>query len=135
MGDPISATASVIAVLQLSSQIISSAYNYLGTVKEAKNDIEMIQSQLRSFDSTLLRLKAAVDEEKLSFDAVQSCDLTQVRTVMEKIYQKLDGTVGGWKNLGRQLVWPLREKDVAKLMMVLNQYRSIVNLALGVDHA
>jgi hypothetical protein len=39
-----------------------------------------------------------------------------------------------WKRIGGPLLWPLREKDMAKLLNAITQQKSTIALALAVDH-
>src|ERR1700730_16856874 len=61
--DPLSLTASLIAVLQISGTVISALYEYRTSVKGASNDAARIISELNDLRGVLESLLQAVEKE------------------------------------------------------------------------
>lgn len=150
MAEIIGLAASVIALLQLGQAVGSAIRRYTDGVKNAKDDINTIEAELRSMKQVLEKLQAFLEEGKHEQDqlsALKDCksSLEECRSVMEHIQQKLDTglqptkpsrrerlTNGIWKI---RLVWPLQKGDVQKLSEVIARRREIIQLALTSDTA
>src|ERR1700736_3669672 len=63
--DPLSITASLIAVLQISGTVISALYEYRSGVKSASRDAARVIAELNSLRSILESLLQAVEKEDI----------------------------------------------------------------------
>ncbi|KAF2218172.1 hypothetical protein BDZ85DRAFT_208628, partial [Elsinoe ampelina] len=61
MADPLSITASLIAVVQISGTIISFCYEYSQGIKDAPRDVKRILQEVRSTRDTSERVLSMID--------------------------------------------------------------------------
>ncbi|MCJ1395190.1 hypothetical protein MMC18_008073 [Xylographa bjoerkii] len=138
--DPLSGVASVVAVLQFASSVLSTFYFYQERVRHAKKDILYLAAELESLRDFLKSLKTITDDEDagskhletvtcLTRDALQQC-LEKLTVLDEKLTPR-----HGWKVVGQGLSWPLKADDVNKIHDDLERFKSTLLLALGTDSA
>ena len=148
--DPLSLTASVIAVLQAAEAVISICCDYRAGVKNASWEVPRVLDQLRSLRSILRKLEELSDraETKSLNNQLPTlkdlCDpkhgtLVACRKELESLKAKLTppdwaGRIGSKKNSWFQaLTWPLKKADTEKTVSVLKDYESALNLAVTAD--
>ncbi|EDN91972.1 hypothetical protein SS1G_07834 [Sclerotinia sclerotiorum 1980 UF-70] len=142
--DPLSISASLIAVLQITGSLISFCYDYRQGAKHASKEIVQIQDELNSLKGlldSLLKLaeKSEADGKQLStFELLLKDDgpLSMCKLELENLREKLEkGGVGknGWIGLKNVLVWPLKEGEVRKTLSVLERLKSTLLLGLSAD--
>lgn len=146
--DPLSVSASLIAVIQITGSIISFCYDYRQGAKHASKEIVQISDELNSLRDildSLLRLaeKAEVEgglngvSQLSTFQLLLKDDgpLWACRRELEKLKEKLEpeGEAGGWRGLKKVLVWPLKEGDVKKTLGMLERLKSTLQLGLSAD--
>jgi len=150
--DPLSITASLIAVLQISGTVISALYEYRTGVKSASKDAARIITELNSLRSILESLLQAVEKEDsnasfnsdggsrlANFQALtqENGELKRCQADLEAVSMKLDGdeagSLSGWKKMRRALVWPFKEKDVEKMLQSVQKAKSTMQFALSAD--
>ncbi|KAF8523103.1 hypothetical protein BU17DRAFT_86216 [Hysterangium stoloniferum] len=139
--DPLSLTASVIAVLQLSSQIVSSTYNFLSADKSIQSNIDNIRTEIRELESLLLALQALLSEQTSlsvsNYDRLRDWKkwLSDCQESLENLLLKLTQPLSKWKRLGTRLTWPLKEKDVEKVTELVRSRKQSIGLGLAIDQA
>ena len=148
--DPLSLTASLIAVLQISGTIISALYEYRTCVKDASKDAARVTQELNGLRSVLESILQAVEKEQArpnssglsrlsTFEALtqRNSELERCREDLESISKKLgaDRDVSSWKTVGRSLVWPFKTKEIDKLLQGVQRAKSTMNFALSTDQA
>lgn len=143
--DPLSLTASVIAVLQISGAVITALYEYRNGVKDASKDAARIIEELISLRNVLESLLRAVEREESTTESSRlptfqellrpNGELERCRADLESISEKLDADkkVSAWKSVKRSLVWPFKEKEIEKLLENVQRAKSTLNFALSVD--
>jgi ankyrin repeat domain-containing protein 50 len=146
--DPLSITASLIAVLQISGSVTSTLYEYRAGVKSASGDAARIISELNGLRGVLEGLLQAVEKEDASsgggsrlatFQALAqpNGELELCKTDLEAVSVKLGGdglaSSSGWKRVRRALEWPFKEKDVEKLWGSVQRAKTTMHLALATD--
>lgn len=146
--DPLSVSASLIAVIQITGSIISFCYDYRQSAKHASKEIVQISDELNSLRDildSLLRLaeKAEVEgglngvSQLSTFQLLLKDDgpLWACRRELEKLKEKLEpkGEAGSWRGLKKVLVWPLKEGDVKKTLGMLERLKSTLQLGLSAD--
>jgi hypothetical protein len=149
--DPLSITASLIAVLQISGTVISALYEYRNGVKSASNDAARIITELNSLRSILESLLQAVEKEDAASNSGGSSsrlanfqaltqpngELMRCQADLEAVSVKLGGdeasSLSGFKKMRRALEWPFKEKDVEKLMQSVQKAKSTMQFALSAD--
>ena len=135
--DPLSISASIIAVLQLTGTIIQC----LNTVEGASKDRQRIFSELCNVSSMLYVLKDEASQEQQS-DAWSSTLLSlngpdgpieQFKTALERLAKKLT-PVKGLKKVGQAITWPFQKEEIKEILDVIERQKSIFNLARQNDH-
>lgn len=139
--DPLSLTASIIAVIQTTLVIVDTCYQYKSTVSNSSKEVTRIIQQLNSLRSVLERLIEILDNE--------SPDSTRLSTVaslarkdgplegcvrgLEELKVRLQPKTG-WAKTKVALVWPLKEKEERKVLSDLNDMKTTLHFALETDH-
>src|SRR5271170_3668285 len=144
--DGLSAAASIIQVIQISEQVISACYQYYRSVKGAKKDILDIINHVGGLKSTLESLRLLVDsvgdpaDPRLPHLARLDVPLKSCQSELQSIANKLHINPAMNFNLAdvkvsipRQLTWPWKEKEVEKILVVIEKQKTIFILALGGD--
>jgi len=137
--DPLSGAASVIAVVQISKEILTLCGKYALDVKDAKDDIDRLSSEimaLRDVLNTVNDLAEGPDAAK--FPALRDLTKTISQCLSELMHLKtqLDPGKGrrAMKRLGiRALKWPFKTEDINKCIVSLERSKTTINLALSAD--
>ncbi|KAH7324057.1 hypothetical protein BKA65DRAFT_598554 [Rhexocercosporidium sp. MPI-PUGE-AT-0058] len=141
--DPISITGTLIAVLQVTTKIITICYDYRQGVVSASREVLQISSSLNSLKDVLESLLNLIENstksdssasslatvERLAKDGgtLQSCQEELLR-----LKRKLEPETG-WRKVKKSLVWPLKEAEVKKALDGLERSKSMMLLALSAD--
>ncbi|KAI9805277.1 MAG: hypothetical protein M1833_005730 [Piccolia ochrophora] len=146
MADPLSVTASLIAILQVSGALISACYDYRNGVKHARTRASGIIDEVRSLEQVLESLIDVLEtEESLNGDksstrlptvevlAQADGPLRRAEIELAALKTKLSPSKTQWGAIKRELMWPLEEKEYLKAIDSLGQIKSILNLALTTD--
>lgn len=137
--DPLSA---VIAIVQISAQVLSLCQTYYVEVKSVREDIRRLRDEVTSLLDVLANIRDLTDapgSAKLSsLELLNQPDghIQQCRIELEGLAMKLD--TGQGKNNMRQfglraLKWPLSRKEVDKTILAIGRHKEIFNLALTTD--
>lgn len=137
MVDPLSATASIIAVIQISGTVLSACYHYIASVNDAPRDIEWVISEVGSLKSILDNLKELVciigDHSALSKAlGADNGPLKTCESALKVLSDKLSVLANVSRPLSR-LTWPLKEKTVHKILEVIQKQKNTLILALHAD--
>ena len=130
--DPLSVTASIIAVLQLTTNVIS----YINDVKNAPKELSQFAIEASSLYALLTQLKYRVDDSKSSdawFASVRAMGASngpfdQYKMTLEKLQRKLTKKHGG------TLLWPFIKDEIVDSVSRIERMKSLVNIALELDH-
>ena len=137
--DGLSAAASVITVVQLSTQLLSLCEEYIKGVKNAKPDIERLIREISSFQHVLKSLRTIVEDPRASklFAARTVLDeVGQCESELQKLKNKLeyDKSQRGIRRFGVQaLKWPFQSKDVERIVKTLERHKATFTKAVSVD--
>ena len=139
MGDPLSTAASVIAVLQLSSEVA----NYIRTAAGATEDRNRLRDEIRACEYVLQQLDdrfSDVDEKGAWTEIMQTLQsqdgpLGRLQATLAILKQKLKPPVGLIRGAVASLKWPLTEKEVNKLFEVIEREKALLQIALSSDAA
>lgn len=144
--DPLSISASLIAVIQITGSLISFCYDYRQGAKHASKEIIQISDELNSLRDILDSLLKLAEKSEVNglgqlatFELLLKEDgpLYTCKIELEKLKGKLErggvGTRQGWKGLKTVLVWPLKEGEVRKTLSVLERLKSTLMLGLSAD--
>jgi hypothetical protein len=139
--EPLSATASAIAILQISGAIITICYDYRTRIKDAKKEASRIINGLNSLRHVIDFLFALLEDEsehktvqRLALNKLAEDDgplakcLVELKALEEKLKPK-----EGWRAAKAAILWPLKESDVKKALQDIDSTKSTIQLALAVD--
>jgi hypothetical protein len=139
MADPLSGVASVIAIIQISSQILGVCKKYSSEAKNAREEIERLYDEVEAFREVSIRLRELAKSPAASrLPSVKSCldSGEQCWRKLEKLKDSLSPTTGQkrMKRFGlRALKWPLQSGDVDKAIAMIERYKTTFNTALSLD--
>jgi ankyrin repeat domain-containing protein 50 len=139
--DPLSATASFIAIIQISGQIFDLCQTYYLAVKEARGDIRRLRAEVTSLRDVLVNVNdlldtpgdAPGDAQSAALRSRLSGPLEQCQKDLAELLTKLAPGNGKseMKQFGlRALKWPFGSKEVDKVLLVIERYKATFNLAL-----
>lgn len=145
MADPLSITASLIAVGQVVGSIIVSCYNYQQRTKNARRDASIIRLETQALRHVTESLLTHLDVDEISGGAVLTSLAKMIgedgslfkncQKNLVSLEERLQTPVNKWKSLGDQLVWPLRESEIAKEVENIHRIRRILESGLAIDTA
>lgn len=136
MSDPLSFTASVVAILQFSTSVIS----FISAAKGSHNDRIRILAEIASTQGILYSLKGKVEkaqcgdgiEETMASLGVPEGPLDQFKNALECLASKLE-PAEGLKKVGKSLIWPFQKEDIKEILSTIERLKSIFLLALTND--
>ena len=137
MADPLSISASIIAVLQLSGTVIQ----YLNNVKGASEDRQRLLNEVTSISGLLYFLKDRATQSQyggswsmtLASLNTPKGPLEQFKSALERLTLKL-APVEGWRKAGKALTWPFQKEEIKEILSTIERHKSLFNLALQNDH-
>ncbi len=136
--DPLSISASITALLQLTSTVIQ----YMNEVKGTPEDRRRILSELASVNGVLFILQDQADQAKqgdqwsstfLSLSVAEG-PLDQFRRALERLSSKLAPPATGLKKLSRAIVWPFQKEEIKEILGSIERQKALLNLARQNDH-
>jgi hypothetical protein len=134
--DPLSVTASIIAILQLTTKI----NQYLSDAKDAPTDRRQFTAETSNLSSLLVALLSQVDESSNEPWHTQVRGLSgkdglvyQYRVSLEQLKEKIsDGH--GIKKIMRTFLWKHIRDDAERILLRIERLKSLVQIALEMDH-
>ena len=135
--DPLSVSASVVALLQLSSTVI----NYLSDVKGGPKELQRIRLEISSVLSLLITLQNQAEQATPS-DACSSTlrslnvpngPFQQFHSALERLASKL-APVESWKKVGKAFKWPLEKEEMRDILNTIERLKTFFSLARQNDH-
>ncbi|KAH8756434.1 hypothetical protein BGZ57DRAFT_957852 [Hyaloscypha finlandica] len=144
MADPVSITASIIAILQISGAVIQTSYHYLHSIKDGRNDTRRIIDELNNLNGVLLALDDLARSANVPGDIrfsnlerllnTRDGPLQKCRTELQDLESKLSEPATGLKRLGKALVWPLNEKEAQRSLDIIRAQKATCHFALNADN-
>lgn len=138
--DPLSITGTLIAVVQITTSVISICYDYRSAVASASREVVQLTESLNSLKEvleSLLRLIETTKAGELSTVELLAKDggtLQSCQAELERLRGKLEPEKG-WRKLRNSLVWPLKEGEMRRALEALERWKSTMQLALSADQA
>ncbi len=137
MADPLSITAGIIAVLQLTA----TAVKYLNDVKDAPVERQRILMEVMTVSGFLHMLKdqaESMQPEDLHASALRSLNvpdgpLKQIESALKRLISKLN-PARGLKRVSKALTWTLDKGDVNKMLTSIERQKVLFLLAMQNDH-
>ena len=154
--DPLSITASVIAVLQATNAVISVCYDYSSAIKGSSWELTKVIEEVRSLRNVLESLEQLARKAesggsmaevrlptlKLLCDNVgHGAPLTNCLLDLESLRTRLSSP--SWsgpdgskrKAIVQAMTWPLKEGDTRKTLESIGRFKETLSLALDADQA
>lgn len=152
--DPLSVTASVIAVLQAANTVISVCYDFRAAIKDQPWALTRITNSINELRLILSRLEQVANESESNFDETNLARLTTLKvlcqeegaisnclTELKKLEKKL--VPGSWagkdgskrRALIQSIGWQFKGKEAEEMLQRLEGYKSTLNLAITMDQA
>ena len=137
MADPLSITASIVAVLQITATVTK----YLKDVRGGSEDRIRLRDEMRSTVCLLEMLKDRVDDpdtRDIYFNEVGLLNapngpLIQLRKTLELLVEKL---VPGSRiqQIAKALKWPFDKTEINEILGTIERLKSLFSLAMQNDH-
>jgi hypothetical protein len=135
--DPLSVTASIIAVLQLCGKVLE----YLNDVKDASKDRAQCAIEAANVYNLLTNLRYRLETGNASQQpwynavralAVEKGPLDQFKQVLEMLQAKT--TDRGRLKLGEALIWKFKKAEIANILARIDRLKTLVGFALQTDN-
>jgi hypothetical protein len=137
MSDPLSITASIVAVLQITATVTQ----YLKDVKGGSEDRIRLRDEMRSTICLLEMLKDRIEDTDTRdtwFDVVTLLNapngpLIQFRKALELLVDKL-APAGRIQQMTQHLKWPFTKVEINEVLERIERLKSLFSLAMQNDH-
>ena len=135
--------ASIIAVIQISTQIQGLCQTYRLEVKGAREEIQRLRNEVTSLQDVLVSVKDLADDSGAvplsTLDLLNKPNgpLAQCREDLSGLLTKLD--LGQGRDRMRRigltaLKWPFNSKEVGKVIAAVGRYKETFSIALSADN-
>jgi hypothetical protein len=131
--------STILAVIDLSAKVLSCIWKYFAAVKDARNDIGRLRLGLEDLQRTFQNLGDLLNGPNGSKLAASKSLVQATFTARKDVEDLLKSLDPGkrtrlMKLAGlRELGWPLKKDEVAKILARFERYKAEANLALQVD--
>ena len=137
MTDPLSVSASIIAVLQLTGTIVS----YLRDVRGASEERQRILNEITSASGMLYGLKDLAEREQHADPSptaarllcAKNGPLYQFKEALEHLASRL-APVTGFREAGKSLLWPFQKREISEILVIIERQKTYFVLALQNQH-
>jgi len=129
--------ASIIAVVEISHKILTLCGTYASAVKNAKDDIASLKSEVATLLDVLTILKGIAedenaDETKVSALKTLGKTIQQCHSELQDLGTRLDRGIG--RRFGfRAIKWPFKSNDVNKVIATLERHKTTIDMALNIS--
>jgi hypothetical protein len=138
MADPLSISASIVTLLQLTGTVVK----YINDVGDASKDCARILVEISSVYGLLFSLKDLADRADsqdsglatLRALAVPEGPLAQLRSDLEQLATRLR-PAAGFRRAGKALAWPFTKGEIRDALSNVERQKTLFILALQGDHA
>lgn len=135
--DPLSVSASIVALLQLTGTVIT----HLSDVKDGPKQLQRIRLEISSVPNLLMMLQdqanLATMEDAYSSTLnslnVPNGPFQQFHAALERLASKL-APVEGWKKVGKGIKWTFDKEEVQELLNTIERLKALFSLARQNDH-
>lgn len=135
--DPLSVTASIIAILQLSNKVLG----YLNDVKDASKECAKCTIEASNLHSLLVNLRFRLengDSDTSWFTAirdlaVENGPLDQFKQALELLQNRMTNGET-WHQVGHALLWKIKKDEIASVLVRMERLKTLVAIALQMDH-
>ena len=135
--DPLSASASIITVLQLGGTVAQ----YLNSIHNAPKERDAMLREISSTVGVLFLMRHTVEQtkEELSLGSVQMLAapgglLEQFQKILERLASKLSPAGTTLKKISRVLHWPFAKDEIVRILDSIEGIKTRFLVALQADH-
>lgn len=136
--DPLSITASIIAIVQLTSVIIGC----LNDVKDASKDRARCAIEISNVSNLLVALMYRLDEvtsndgwhAQVEALAAVNGPIDQYRSAIEQLQSKFLSTASSGSKIKGALTWKFSKEEIANILLKIERLKSLTQIALEMDH-
>ena len=135
MAEPLSISASVAAVVQVSVAVV----RYLEDVKDYPHYVGRLRIEIDSLQSVLLpalqRLKQSEDGNLAPGRLIEAENgpLQELRVMLENLEKKLAPTAG-LRKARKAVTWPFRKSEISDIVDAIERQKSLFILTLQLNH-
>lgn len=134
MAEVLALISSIGAVIQLTGQVASLSWGYVGKVKGAPKNIRDLAGEISGLSQVLGVILDRVEKSSEQTVFVLLNTPLQTLTVeLNKILAKLVQRDGFGKLIDR-LKWPLKESEMLQYMSQIERHKALLSLALTADN-
>ena len=135
--DPLSISASIIAVIQLTGKVIE----YVNAVQDAPKERANVAIEISNLFNLLVTIRYRLEEGRSNepwYAAIKSLGvrngpLDQYKYALEELQRKI--VHGSMTNrIGQALVWKFGKEEVKSLLSRIESLKSVIHIALEMDH-
>ena len=128
--DPLSVTASVVAVLQLAQSLIKAVQS----IKDSSRERQSIRDEIIYLSGLLFNLQSGLERRELSSDVVSSLNtpsgpLAQLKDALESLAKMLM-PADGLKKVGQSINWAFQRDSVTFLLSKIERQKTFILFAL-----
>jgi hypothetical protein len=140
MADPLSITASIIAVVQATDYVITSCQTYVGRVKNAAADIDKVFKEASLLKGIFLNLQELAqedpDNERLKDLIGPGGPVAICNEALSAIHAKLQAQASQARlTTTRRLLWPFESKKLDEILERIREQKPNLVLSLETDSA
>lgn len=136
--DGLSVTASIIAVLQLTGEVV----RYLNDINNLPKECHQCMAEASNLQRLLINLLYHLNQDQTDDDPwytavrtlnVENGPLDQYRRALEQLRSKVEIQDGVLK-VSRRLLWKFNKGEVASILARMERLKSLATIALEMDH-
>jgi hypothetical protein len=135
--DPLSVTASVIAILQLTAEVIG----YLHNIKDASRECRQCTIEASNLQSLLTNLRYHLEDATGSepwYTSIRALNiengpLDQYKQALEQLLSRVTSQDGVGK-VKQRLLWKFSKIEVEGILQRIERLKSVVSATLQLDH-
>ncbi|KAI5777195.1 hypothetical protein EDC01DRAFT_679823 [Geopyxis carbonaria] len=135
--DPLSFSASLIAVVSLAGQTLAATYKYRQSFKEAPTHYTMLRDEITTLTGVLTSLAHFTSSEDMNNGDILvllEAQLQKCRNTLQDLLETLLEGVGDGKRMSmKRILWPFKEKDTLEIISVLERFKSVFTLVLSAE--
>ncbi|KAL9121868.1 MAG: hypothetical protein Q9187_001574 [Circinaria calcarea] len=131
--DPLSATGTVIAVIQITTKVLAICYEYRSRCKNYPQELHTIVNELRALDDSQCGGPASENTHLARVILDPNGPVRQCSDELTQLAKDLAEPTSSKKRVVAALLWPLKEKSVRKSLEAIARRKATLNLALIAD--
>jgi len=134
MGDPLSVTASIVALLQLTQAVVHG----LNGMKDASKERISIRDEIIYVSGLLYNLKGQVTRSEIWSGIISSLGcprgpLEQLKEALEQLTMRLS-PAEGLRKVGKSIAWPFQKGEVEVILRKIERQKMHIVLAIENNH-